>query len=142
MRDTQGDHATNKRVLIVEDELIIALDLEDMVTDVGFEVSGLASSLEHALNLAEATDIAFVDVNLSDGASGPAIGRILAEDFGITVVFMTGNPEVVADGVQGTLGVVSKPVSPRTVQETLTYAAARRDNAVAAVPRTLKVFTV
>jgi len=141
MRETHIDHAPKKRVLIVEDELIIALDLEDMVASVGFEVAGLASSLEHALNLAAAADIAFVDVNLSDGASGPAIGRILAEDFGITVVFMTGNAEVVADGVQGTLGVVSKPVSPRTVEETLTYAAARRDNAVAAVPGMLKVFT-
>jgi DNA-binding NtrC family response regulator len=141
MRDAQADHAVTNRVLIIEDDLIIALDLEDMVIGFGFEVAGLASSLEHALSLAPVSDIAFVDVNLSDGASGPAIGRILAEDFGISVVFMTGNAEVVADGVRGTLGVVSKPVSPRTVEETLRYVAARRGNAVAAVPAMLKVFT-
>lgn len=128
-------------MLIVEDDLIIALDLEDMVSGYGFEVAGLASSLEHALSLAPVADIAFVDVNLADGSSGPAIGRILAEDFGIAVVFMTGNAEVVADGVQGTLGVVSKPVSPRTVEETLRYVAARRGNIVAAVPAQMKVFT-
>jgi len=141
MRDMQTDHATLNRVLIVEDDLIIALDLEDTVIGYGFEVAGLASSLEHALSLAPMSDIAFVDVNLSDGASGPAIGRILAEDFGITVVFMTGNAEAVADGVQGTLGVVSKPVSPQTVEATLNYVAARRSNGVAVVPAMLKVFT-
>jgi DNA-binding NtrC family response regulator len=140
MRETQADHAMTNRVLIVEDDLIIALDLEDMVTGHGFEVAGLASSLEHALSLAPGSDIAFVDVNLSDGASGPVIGRILAEDFGIAVVFMTGNAEVVADGVRGTLGVVSKPVSPRTVAETLDYVAARRVNTVALVPTMLRLF--
>lgn len=141
MRDPDVDRASTNRVLIVEDDLIIALDLEDMVTDLGFEVAGLASSLEHALHLAPSSTIAFVDVNLSDGASGPAIGRILAEDFGITVVFMTGNAEAVADGVQGTLGVVSKPVSPQTVEETLQYIAARRSNEIAVVPSRLKVFS-
>ena len=140
-RDAQSDHATTNRVLIVEDDLIIALDLEDMITSHGFDVAGLASSLEHALKLAPFSDIAFVDVNLSDGASGPAIGRILAEDFRMTVVFMTGNAEAVADGVSGTLGVVSKPVSPRTVEEILNYVAARRGNTVAVVPAMLKVFT-
>lgn len=141
MRGVQEYHAEPSKVLIVEDDLIIALDLEDMVANLGFEVTGLASSLEHALHLAPTSDIAFVDVNLSDGASGPAIGRILAEDFGMTVVFMTGNAEVVAGGVRGTLGVVSKPVSPQTVEETLHYAAARRNNEIASVPAKLKIFT-
>jgi len=141
MRDAVDDHAATNKVMIVEDDLIIALDLEDMVAGFGFEVAGLASSLEHALHLAPSSNIAFVDVNLSDGASGPAIGRILAEDFGMTVVFMTGNAEAVADGVRGTLGVVSKPVSPQTVEQTLTYVAARRKNEIAAVPPMLKVFT-
>lgn len=141
MHDARGDHAMTNKVLIVEDDLIIALDLEDMVTEHGFEVAGLASNWDHAMRLAPASDIAFVDVNLSDGPSGPAIGKALAENFNISVVFMTGNAEVVADGVLGTLGVVSKPVSPRTVEETLRYVAARRGNAVAAVPTMLKVFT-
>lgn len=140
MRDAEADHASTNKVLIVEDDLIIALDMEDMVTELGFEVAGLASSLEHALHLAPSCSVAFVDVNLSDGASGPAVGKILAETFGISVVFVTGNSETVAAGVQGTLGVVSKPVSPQILDETLRYIVARRSNEMAVVPSRLKVF--
>lgn len=134
------DHAKGNRVLIVEDDLIIALDIEDIVSQTGFEVAGLASSRDHAVKLAPEADIAFVDVNLSDGASGPEIGRVLAEDFGITVVFMTGNVETVAAGIRGTLGVLSKPVTPRVVEETLRYVSARRNNETAVAPLAMKLF--
>jgi FixJ family two-component response regulator len=139
-RDGCLDRAEKPRVLIVEDDLIIALDLEDIVNAIGFEVAGLASSRDHAVQLAPAADIAFVDVNLSDGASGPEIGRQLAEEFGITVVFMTGNVEIVAAGITGTLGVVSKPVTPLAVEETLAYAVARRANQLAVAPSAMTVF--
>jgi DNA-binding NtrC family response regulator len=128
------------KVLIVEDDLIIALDLEDMVSQAGFDIAGLASSSKHATVLAPFADIALVDLTLSDGASGPELGRILAERFDVAVVFMTGDTEAVAAGVKGTLGVVSKPVTPRTVEETLKYAAARRTNQLAAAPAAMKVF--
>ncbi len=134
------DDANSHKVLIVEDDLIIALDLEDAVSRMGFAVAGLASSREHAVMLAPFADIALVDVNLSDGASGPEIGRLLAEKFGVTVVFMTGNIEMVAAGVNGTLGVVSKPVTPHIVEETLRYAIARRNNQCAMAPATMKIF--
>jgi DNA-binding NtrC family response regulator len=136
---TDGD-ATRSRILIVEDDLMIALDLEDTLSELGFHVAGLASSHEHAIKLAPDSDIAFVDVNLSDGASGPEIGRILAERFGISVVFMTGNAELVASGVPGTLGVVSKPVSSATVVEMLKYTIAIRANEAAPIPSMLTVF--
>ena len=138
---TDGDPARS-RILIVEDDLMIALEMEDMLYELGFEVAGLASSFEHALKLAPDSEIAFVDVNLSDGASGPEIGRILAEQFAISVVFMTGNAEVVAGGVPGTLGVVSKPVSPATVVEILNYAITTRADEVGAVPSMLTLFAL
>lgn len=128
------------RVLIVEDELIIALDLEDMISDMGYEVAGLSSNLRSALELAPGADIALVDINLSDGATGPDIGRVLAERFGISVVFMTGNAEIVKSGVNGTLGVVSKPVTPASVEDALNYAVAKRTNPFAAAPATLTPF--
>jgi CheY-like chemotaxis protein len=114
------------RVLIVEDELFIALDLEETVKAMGFDVAGLASGQDQALKLASLADIAFVDVNLSDGPTGPEIGRRLVEEFGVTVVFMTGNPEAVANRLNGALGVVTKPAMPATVQRTLEQAADAR----------------
>lgn len=140
LRGASPAHTTDHKVLIVEDDLIIALDLEDIVSNMGYNVAGLASSQEHAVKLAPSADVAFVDVNLSDGASGPEIGKLLAEKYGVTVVFMTGNVEVVASGIEGTLGVVSKPFTPRAVEETLRYAIARRNNQNAPAPAMMKVF--
>jgi DNA-binding response OmpR family regulator len=130
----------DQKVLIVEDELLIALDLEDMVQSNGMKVAGIANNMEHALAAAPFADIALVDVNLSDGATGPVIGRLLAEKFGIAVIFMTANPEVVAQGVRGTLGVVSKPVAPRVVEQSLRYAVSRLTGQLAVVPSEMQVF--
>jgi CheY-like chemotaxis protein len=141
LRSWLRDNLMNQRVLIVEDEFLIALDLEATVHSLGMEVSGFAANTEQALRLASMADIAFVDVNLSDGATGPEIGRRLAEDYGIAVVFMTANPETVAGGVKGTLGVVSKPVRPSVVEESLKYALARRNGMLAAVPAHMLAFT-
>jgi DNA-binding NtrC family response regulator len=138
--DVADGRAIENRILIVEDDLIIAFDLEDMLSELGFEVAGLASSLDHAVKLAPVSNIAFVDVNLSDGASGPEVGRILAEQLGIAVVFITGNTEIVADGIPGTLGMVSKPVSLATVEQTVRYIIATRANQIATAPPALTLF--
>ena len=140
MRSWQREHLMEQRVLIVEDELLIALDLEMTIEEMGVHVAGLASDREAALRLAPLADIAFVDVNLSDGPTGPELGRRLAEDHGISVVFMTANPEAVADGVRGALGVVQKPVMPRVVEELVRYVAARRIGMLAVVPPQMTVF--
>ncbi|PZM09676.1 response regulator [Rhizobium tubonense] len=130
----------DQKVLIVEDEMLIALDLEDMVESNGMSVAGIANDMVHAMAAAPFADIALVDVNLSDGATGPEIGRMLAEKFGIAVIFMTANPEMVAEGVAGTLGVVRKPVAPRVVEQSLKYAVGRRTGQLAAVPSDMQVF--
>ncbi|MBO9100237.1 MULTISPECIES: response regulator [unclassified Rhizobium] len=130
----------DRKVLIVEDELLIALDLEDMVESNGLQVAAIANTMARALAAAPHADIALVDVNLSDGPTGPAIGRMLAEQFGIAVVFMTANPEVVSGGIQGTLGVLRKPVQPGMVAQALKYALGRLTGQLAAVPRDMEVF--
>lgn len=128
-RKLQDSSAASPRVLIVEDEFLIALDLEDTVRSLGLEVAGLAANKEQAMRLAPMADIAFVDVNLLDGATGPEIGQRLAEDFGVSVVFMTGNPEALAGRVAGALGVLSKPVMPSVVERSLRYAVSTRRSA-------------
>ncbi|MEK1874025.1 MAG: response regulator, partial [Rhizobium altiplani] len=56
-----GD-ATRECVLIVEDEFLVALDLETTVRDIGLDVVGVATDRKQALELAPRADIAFVDV--------------------------------------------------------------------------------
>lgn len=131
------DSAMNQRVLIVEDEFLIALDMAETIEGMGLTVAGFASGRQHALSLAHMVDIALVDVNLSDGATGPEIGRELSERYGVTVIFMTANPEQLVGKQVRSLGVLSKPVMPDVVEECITYAVADRVGGVAAVPRHL-----
>lgn len=112
-----------EKVLIVEDHYLIAMMIEDAVIAAGFNVCGLAACRQDAVDLFDETDIALVDVNLRDGKTGPEIGAELAAA-GKTVVFMTGNPEEVASGVDGALGVISKPVLDAELAELVSYAAA------------------
>ncbi|MBY5409704.1 response regulator [Rhizobium leguminosarum] len=140
VRRWQRDDLMKQRVLIVEDEFLIALDIEATVEGMGMQVAGLANDREQALRLAPLADIAFVDVNLADGPTGPEIGRRLAQEHGIAVVFMTGNPEVVADGVKGAVGVVQKPVMPSLVEQLVKYLAARRVGMFAVVPAQMTIF--
>ncbi len=78
------------RVLIVEDEMLVAMNIEDMLLDLGHEVAGLAGRLDAAMSLAgEAEfDLAMLDVNLAGETSFP-VAALLAER-GIPFLFATG----------------------------------------------------
>ena len=100
--------------LIVEDEIFVALDLERILVEAGYNVAGIAADQDAALSQAHGCDMAFVDVNLRDGPTGPAIARSLSEDFGVKVVFVTANPGQIAD-TDGALGYISKPFSETAI---------------------------
>ena len=78
------------RILIVEDEMLVAMNIEDMLLDLGHEVAGLAGRLDAALQLAREAefDLAMLDVNLAGEASFP-VAEVLAERQ-IPFVFATG----------------------------------------------------
>ena len=71
-------------------------------------------------------DLALVDIHLSDGPTGVALGRELGQELGVSVLFMTANPGMVRGGVAGTIGVLSKPTDERAVQTAVDYALRRR----------------
>lgn len=112
---------TRVRVLIVEDEPDVALVIEDIAMAEGFEVVGIATRATEAIELAHETDLAIVDVRLSDGLSGPKIAQALATGFGVGVVFLTGNPELV-DGIPG-INVVDKQAGSEGIAKALKLAA-------------------
>lgn len=68
-----------KRVLIVEDEVILALDFSDAVAELGYEVVGPALTLDQGLELArtEPVDCALLDVNLGRGLTSQPIAETL-----------------------------------------------------------------
>ncbi|MGZ9202331.1 MAG: response regulator [Caulobacteraceae bacterium] len=109
------------RVLIVEDEILVAMDLEQIVEAQGCEVVGIASDSESAFELARCgVDLALVDVNLRDGETGGVIGAKLAQA-GVSVVFTTANPKLVHGQVPDAVGVLGKPCSDNAVKATLAF---------------------
>lgn len=129
----------SQKVLIVEDQFLIAMAIEDAVTSAGYDVAGMAACRADAVALAAEADIALVDVNLSDGRTGPQVGAELAAA-GASVIFMTANPEQVAGGVDGTLGVIHKPVMDAELIEVVDFAAAHHSGILKPRPRDLLVF--
>ncbi|RUZ28496.1 response regulator, partial [Mesorhizobium sp. M7A.F.Ca.CA.001.15.1.1] len=69
------------KVLIIEDEALLAMELESLVEDAGHSVVGWATSSTEAMAMADATeaDIVFVDIHLSDGPSGIDVAKYIGE---------------------------------------------------------------
>ncbi|MBQ1562733.1 MAG: response regulator [Caulobacter sp.] len=102
------------RVLVVEDELFVAMLVEDLLSDLGCEVVGPAASASEAVRLAEreSFDLALLDVNLGDGETSFRTAEILRER-GVAFAFVTGYGD---QGVRPDLRdapIVSKPIDPR-----------------------------
>jgi CheY-like chemotaxis protein len=78
------------RILIVEDEMLVAMNVEDMLLELGHEVAGLASRLGPALALARESrfDAAMLDVNLAGEPSFPVADLLIER--GIPFLFATG----------------------------------------------------
>ena len=83
--------ASGRRALIVEDEIVIALDLEDAMSALGYEVCALAPSDRTARSAAmeHLPDVALVDVCLAGGREGIETARWLREVCGASVLFVT-----------------------------------------------------
>ncbi len=94
------DGIVRTSVLIIEDEPIIALDLEDLVTGIGHEVVGNATTHSEAVAMAseKKPGLVLADIQLADGSSGiDAVNEILSQ-FTVPVVFITAYPERLLTG--------------------------------------------
>ena len=91
------------RILIVEDEFLVAANLEAILAERGYEPVGVAPDLKTALDLAaEKPDLALVDINLRDGETGPQIAERLCRDYGVAVVFVGASATPCLPGTSGT----------------------------------------
>ncbi|HEY3638833.1 MAG TPA: response regulator [Rhizomicrobium sp.] len=110
------------RVLIIEDEPIIALDLENLVAELGHEVVGTAATRDAAVKLAHSArpGLILADINLGEGGSGiDAVSEIL-DSFDIPVIFVTAYPEKLLTGERPEpTYLIAKPFLPETVQATV-----------------------
>ena len=93
------ERQTRADVLIIEDEPIIAMDIETIVRDLGHNVTGVAVTRDEAVSqaLAQRPGLVLADIQLADDSSGiDAVKDILAE-FSVPVIFITAFPGAAAD---------------------------------------------
>lgn len=114
------------KVMIVEDESLIALELERIAQEAGHETIGPVSTVEQALAHAQRSDVALVDLSLSDGLSGAQLARRLIDRYRVDVIFVTGSPGNVGNGIEGALDVISKPFTDERIASALSRAEGRR----------------
>jgi CheY-like chemotaxis protein len=105
-------------VLIIEDEPIIAMDIEELVESCGHRVVGMAASEEEAVELAQQMkpSLILADINLGAGGDGTAaVARILRHHYA-PVIFVTAYPErlLTGEAVEPAF-VITKPFEPLTL---------------------------
>ena len=127
-------------ILIVEDEILVALDMQCILEERGYKVVEIAADLEGALTVADKIDLALVDLNLRDGLTGPEIGKRLANDHKAKVLFVTANPRLLGKGVEGTLGVIPKPTDEASLAAAVAFALSPSTGEQAEAPPALQRF--
>ncbi|MHA6722340.1 response regulator [Sphingomonas sp. RS2018] len=119
------DSQTRARVLIIEDEPIIAMDIETIVRDQGHEVTGVAVTRDEAVALAmeDRPGLVLADIQLADDSSGiDAVKDILAK-FDVPVIFITAFPERLLTGERPEpTFLITKPFQRATVKAAISQA--------------------
>ncbi len=113
------------QVLIIEDEPIIALDIEGILQDLGHEPIGIARTHTEAIELAAARNpgLVLADIQLADGSSGlDAVNEILTR-IDVPVIFITAYPERLLTGEKPEPAfLITKPFQPDAVKAAISQA--------------------
>jgi len=102
------------KILVVEDEAIIAMDIESRLMMLGYKVVGTASSGPRARELAEkyTPDLVLMDINILGNEDGTQVAKSIWEQFGVPAVFLTAysDNETIARAVTANpFGYLTKP---------------------------------
>ena len=112
-------------ILIIEDEPLIALDIEDTITSLGHRSVGIARTRKEAVRLAREKhpQLVLSDIHLADGSSGiDAVNDILGS-FDVPVIFITAFPERLLTGERPEPAfLITKPFSPEMVKALIAQA--------------------
>ncbi|GJE17738.1 response regulator [Methylobacterium marchantiae] len=111
------------RIVIVEDEALIVMQLEILIEEAGHQVVGTAASAGDAIAVARRTrpDIVFIDLQLRGGSSGLDVAKALAEEPAMTLVFLTANARHFSDDFAGAAAVIAKPFSEAIIGDTMVF---------------------
>jgi CheY-like chemotaxis protein len=123
LSDIQRQNRT--RVLIIEDEPAISMDLAALVTDLGHEVAAIAMTRKQAVKAAAEykPGLVLADIQLADGSSGLDAVKDILSQVDVPVIFITAFPERLLTGERPEpTFLITKPFDHRTVQATISQA--------------------
>ena len=114
-------------ILVVEDDMIIAMDVEDGIEELGHNVVGSAVTASQAVELAGQVrpDVVLMDLRLADGSFGGDAAREILSRFGIRSIFVSGNLDPVTRSQLAELepvAMISKPFVQQQLAQALTAA--------------------
>ena len=113
------------RILVIEDEAVIALDVADIVRNAGHQVVGIAATEKTAIELAKqhSPHLVLADIQLRGGDSGIAAVNQIMKSMTVPVIFVTGFPERLLTGKQVEPAfVISKPFDPDLLRAAIAQA--------------------
>jgi len=120
------EESVTGRILVIEDEAIIAMDIQDIVTDLGHQVTGVERTADRAVELfnVEKPDLILSDIQLADGSSGiDAVNTILQSAGDVPVIFITAFPERLLTGERPEPAfVITKPYTEEQVRSAVSQA--------------------
>lgn len=120
------EESVTGKVMVIEDEAIIAMDIVDIVSDVGHRVTGIARTRKEAVELAsrDKPDLILSDIQLADDSSGvDAVNDILAQFSDIPVIFITAYPECLLTGERPEPAfLITKPFAEEQVRSAVSQA--------------------
>ncbi|HEY9092981.1 response regulator [Parasphingorhabdus sp.] len=119
------DQELRTNVLIIEDEALISMELEQIVTDLGHTVSGTAITHKDALQEVDRCKpgLVLADIQLADGSSGIDAVKDILEQFSVPVIFVTAFPERLLTGERPEpTFLITKPFQPNAIRAAISQA--------------------
>ncbi len=118
------DTPARRRILVVEDEALVAMQLEDMLAELGHEIAASCARLDEAVATARtvACDVAVLDINLSGQKSFPVAEML--KDRGVPFLFATGYGASILPPALADARVLHKPYSLDDLKSALSHALA------------------
>ena len=112
----QRNTAPGQRILLIEDEALVAMMIQDLLTECGHSIIGPITKLSDALHAAKGSDYdaAILDINLGDGMAYPVADIVAAR--GVPFVFVTGYEADTVDERFSSVPVLKKPIEAQMLQ--------------------------
>jgi CheY-like chemotaxis protein len=119
------------RVMLVEDEVIVAWDIAETVKRLGYTIVGTADTAEQAIRLAETAepDLILMDIRLNGSPDGIEAARVIRERTGLGVIYLTAHADLATmerAAATAPVGYVFKPFTEEVLRTALARAGDRR----------------